>query len=56
MRAGLADSVNNPLATAALDLFVAALADEAGNIALKVLSTGGVCLVGASRDGCSETD
>ena len=46
MRAGLADPVNNPLATAALDLFVAALADEAGNLALKVLSTGGVYLAG----------
>ena len=46
VRAGLADPVNNPLATAALDLFVAALADEAGNLALKVLSTGGVYLAG----------
>ena len=46
VRAGLADPVNNPLAAAALDLFVAALADEAGNLALKVLSTGGVYLAG----------
>ena len=46
MRAGLTDPVNNPLAAAALDLFVAALADEAGNLALKVLSTGGVYLAG----------
>jgi glucokinase len=45
-RAGLADPVNNSLAAAALDLFVAALADEAGNLALKVLSTGGVYLAG----------
>jgi glucokinase len=46
VRAGLTDPVNNPLAAAALDLFVAALADEAGNLALKVLSTGGVYLAG----------
>jgi glucokinase len=46
VRAGLADPVNNPLAAAALDLFVAALADEAGNLALKVSSTGGVYLAG----------
>jgi hypothetical protein len=32
--ARLADPVNNPLAAAALDLFVAALAGEAGNLAL----------------------
>ena len=46
VRAGLAVPVNNPLAATALDLFVAALADEAGNLALKVLSTGGVYLAG----------
>jgi glucokinase len=46
VRTGLMDPVNNPLATAALDLFVAALADEAGNLALKVLSTGGVYWAG----------
>jgi glucokinase len=46
VRAGLTDPVNNSLATAALDLFVTALADEAGNLALKVLSTGGVYLAG----------
>jgi glucokinase len=46
VRAGLVDPINNPLATAALDLFVAALAGEAGNLALKVLSTGGVYLAG----------
>jgi glucokinase len=46
VRAGLVVPVNNPLAAATLDLFVAALADEAGNLALKVLSTGGVYLAG----------
>ena len=46
VRAGLADPVDNPLATAALDLFIAALADEAGNLAMKVWSTGGVYLAG----------
>jgi glucokinase len=43
-QAGLADPSGNPLAAAALDLFVAALADETSNMALKVLSTGGVYL------------
>jgi glucokinase len=46
VRAGLTDPVGNPLAAAALDLFVAVLADEAGNLALKVWSTGGVYLGG----------
>lgn len=46
VRAGLADPVSNQLAAATLDLFVAALADEAGNLALKVLSTGGMYLAG----------
>ena len=46
VRAGLADPAKNQLAAAALDLFVAALADEAGSLALKVLSTGGVYLAG----------
>jgi glucokinase len=46
VRAGMKDPVSNQLATAALDLFVAALGDEAGNLALKVLSTGGVYLAG----------
>ena len=46
VRAALTDPVDNPLAAAALDLFVAALADEAGNLALKVLSSGGVYLAG----------
>jgi glucokinase len=46
VRAGLAGPVGNPLAAAALDLFVTALAVEAGNLALKVWSTGGVYLAG----------
>ena len=44
--AGLTDASGNPLAAATLDLFVASLADEASNLALKVLSTGGVYLAG----------
>jgi glucokinase len=44
--AGLTDPAGNPLAAAALDLFVDVLADEAANLALKVLSTGGVYLAG----------
>jgi glucokinase len=36
----------NKLATEALDMFVAILASEAGNMALKVLATGGVTLAG----------
>jgi glucokinase len=43
---GLTDPSGNPLAAATLDLFVACLADEASNLALKVLSTGGVYLAG----------
>jgi len=46
VRAGLADPADNPLAAATIELFVAALGDEAGNLALKVLSTGGVYLAG----------
>jgi glucokinase len=46
VRGGLADPAENPLVAAAIDLFVAALGDEAGNLALKVLSTGGVYLAG----------
>ena len=41
VRAGMKDPVSNQLATATLDLFVPALGDEAGNLALKVLSTWG---------------
>ncbi len=44
--AGLTDPAGNPLAAATLDIFVSALADEASNLALKVLSTGGVYLAG----------
>jgi glucokinase len=36
----------DPLSRAALDLFVSILATEAGNLALKVLSTGGLYLAG----------
>jgi glucokinase len=43
--AGLADAAD-PLAAATLETFVAILADEAGNMALKVLATGGVYLAG----------
>jgi glucokinase len=46
VHAGLGDPRRNPVAAAAVDLFVAILADEAGNLALKVLSTGGVYLAG----------
>jgi glucokinase len=46
VRGGLVDSASNPLAAAALDLFVATLANEASNLALKVWSTGGVYLAG----------
>ena len=44
--AALEDGAKNPLAAATLDLFVAALGAEAGNLALKVLATGGVYLAG----------
>lgn len=46
VQAGLSDPIGNPLAAATLNLFVAALANEAGNLALKVWSTGGVYLAG----------
>jgi glucokinase len=42
----LSDPDNSPLCTATLDLFVAALGTETGNLALKVLATGGVYLGG----------
>ncbi len=42
----LSDPGNSPLCTATLDLFVSALGAEAGNLALKTLSTGGVYLGG----------
>jgi len=44
--AGLEDGAKNPLAARTLDLFVSILGAEAGNLALKVLATGGVYLAG----------
>ncbi len=44
--AALYAEADNPLCAAALDLFAAILAAEAGNLALKVLATGGVYLAG----------
>jgi glucokinase len=43
---GLEDPSGNPLAAATLEIFVSALGDEASNLALKVLATGGVYLAG----------
>ncbi len=40
------NSAGNPLCAATLDVFVSALGAEAGNLALKVLATGGVLLAG----------
>jgi glucokinase len=45
-KAALEDPATNPLCAAALQMFVAILAAEAGNLALKVLATGGVYLAG----------
>lgn len=45
-KAGLEDTAGNSLAARTLDMFVSILADEAGNLALKVLSTAGVYLAG----------
>lgn len=45
-RAGLEDRATSPLCAATLDLFVSILDAEAGNLALKVLATGGVYLAG----------
>ena len=45
VKAALEDSAN-PLCTATLQIFVAILGAEAGNLALKVLATGGVYLAG----------
>jgi glucokinase len=44
--AGLAQAAPDPLSAATLALFVEILAAEAGNLALKVLATGGVYLAG----------
>lgn len=45
-QAGLADPAGATLAGETLDMFVSVLGDEAGNLALKVLATGGVYLAG----------
>jgi glucokinase len=45
-QAGLEDPSGNPLAAATLQIFVSILGDEASNLALKVLATGGVYLAG----------
>jgi glucokinase len=45
-QAGVDDASGNPLAAATLEMFVTILGDEAGNLALKVLATGGVYLAG----------
>jgi glucokinase len=45
-RAALEAPVRNPLAAETLDIFISILADEAANLALKVLATGGVYLAG----------
>lgn len=44
--AGLKDAAANPLAAGALDLFAEILGAEAGNMALRVLGTGGIFLAG----------
>jgi glucokinase len=46
VQAGMTDPVGNPLCAAALDIFVSVLGAEAGNMALKVMATGGVYLAG----------
>jgi glucokinase len=46
MQAAMDDPAANPLCTATLQVFVAILGAEAGNLALKVLGTGGVYLAG----------
>ena len=45
-QAGLENPTGNPLAAETLEIFVSILGDEASNLALKVLSTGGVYLAG----------
>jgi glucokinase len=45
-QAGLDDPSGNRLAAATLEIFVSVLGDEASNLALKVLATGGVYLAG----------
>jgi glucokinase len=46
VQAGMTDPKGNPLCAAAIDIFVSVLGAEAGNMALKVLATGGVYLAG----------
>ncbi|MEJ2090885.1 MAG: glucokinase [Syntrophobacterales bacterium] len=46
VQAALEDPAANPLCTATMEIFVAILGAEAGNLALKVLATGGVYLAG----------
>jgi len=46
MDAAIRSAVPDPLAAAAIEMFVAILGAEAGNLALKVLATGGVYLAG----------
>ncbi len=46
VQAGMTDPNGNPLSAAALDIFVSVLGAEAGNMALKVMATGGVYLAG----------
>ncbi len=46
VKAALNDPAGNPLCTATLQLFIEILGAEAGNLALKVLATGGVFLGG----------
>ena len=45
-KAGLENAAGNPLAAAALELFADILGAEAGNMALRVLGTGGIFLAG----------
>jgi glucokinase len=45
-QAGIDAADSNPLAAATLEMFVTILGDEAGNLALTVLATGGVYLAG----------
>jgi glucokinase len=45
-QAGMAEPSGHALAAATLEMFVTILGDEAGNLALKVLATGGVYLAG----------
>jgi glucokinase len=46
VQAALDDPAAHPLCTATMEIFVAILGAEAGNLALKVLATGGVYLAG----------